>query len=100
MAQKTTVAVRFTVDGLAEIRQTKFVNEVSRLIVHKMKRTRSPEDGAALMRQWMRLGDDPRVFMINIWGEHDASEVRQVIAELATELEQIKAPVALDIVNV
>lgn len=98
MAQKTTVAIRFTTE-IADIRRTEFVNELSRLIVYRLKKSRSEEEGKSFMRQWFRLPNRPLVFCINIWGEHETVEVRRVLGELVPEITRRQLPVVVDIVN-
>ena len=98
MAQKTTVVIRFT-QKILEQRRIGFVNELSRLIVFRLKQSRPPIGSEQFMRQWFRLPDDELVYCINVWGQHETAEVRKVIADLAGEIEQKQMPVVLDIVN-
>jgi hypothetical protein len=98
MAQKTTVAVRFT-QKILEGRRIGFVNELSRLIVFRLKEKRPPSPSEQFVRQWFRLPDDELVYCINVWGEHETHEVRKVISDLAGEIEQKQMPVVLDIIN-
>jgi hypothetical protein len=98
MARKTTVAIRFTKE-IAEIRRTGFVDELSKLIVFKLQASRpGSKEKQAFRQQWFRLKDENLVYCVNIWGEHETAEVRQVVSDVATECEEKALPVVLDIV--
>ncbi|HVY61577.1 MAG TPA: hypothetical protein VHF22_07985 [Planctomycetota bacterium] len=98
MARKTTVAVRFTKD-IAEVRRVGFVDELSKLIVFRLQERRPGSKLEQTFRQqWFRLGDDKLVYIVNIWGEHETIEVRDVVSKIATECDEKALPVVLDII--
>lgn len=97
MAKKTTVAVRFTKE-IAEIRRTGFVNDLSRLIVEKLKENRPGTVDKSFVQQWFRLPDEKLVYIVNVWGEHETKEVREVVHAVAIQCDEQALPVVLDIV--
>jgi hypothetical protein len=98
MAMKSCVAIRFTTNVL-EVRREGFVNETYRLILYHLKKNRSKEAGETFEMRWYRLPDEPLVYCVDVIGEHEPSEVRAVIAELALEAEKKELPVVLDMIR-
>lgn len=98
MAQKTTVAIRFTTE-LNDARKTGFVNELSKLIVYKLKQARpKPDEEKDFTQQWFRLPNEENIFCVAIWGKHETVEVRKVVSEIAEECARDHRPVVLDII--
>jgi len=98
MAEKTTVAVRFT-KPILDVRKEGFVNELGHLIVYHLKKNR-PAKGAMkeFKIQWFRLPEEKHVYCVNIWGKHETVEVRQVVCDLAKQCAEQKISVVMDIV--
>ncbi len=97
MVRKTTVAIRFTQE-IADVRRTGFVNDLSRLILDRLKGKRPEALGNSFRMQWFRLPNQPLLFCVNVWGEHETAEVRSVVSEIAAECIQKSLPVTLDII--
>jgi hypothetical protein len=99
MAEKTTVAVRFT-KHLLDVRMEGFVNELGHLIVYRLKQKRTAKDAFKDFKiQWMRIPPEEEcTYAIIIWGKHETLEVREVVCEIARECAAQQLSVTLDIV--